>query len=161
MKKPVPIDDLSASEAKRKHARLAREIAQHDIAYHQNDAPTISDADYDALRRDLEKLEARFPELTETTEVSKSVGAAPSEKFAKVRHVVPMLSLGNIFEDEEAAEFIARVRRFLGLAADAPLPFTAEPKSTANWCRRRRAAMVTKARMSPLMCAPSPKFRMC
>ncbi|HEV2574117.1 MAG TPA: NAD-dependent DNA ligase LigA [Beijerinckiaceae bacterium] len=137
MKKPVSIDDLSASEAKRKHARLAREIAQHDIAYHQNDAPTVSDAEYDALRRDLEKLEARFPELTETTEVSKSVGAAPSEKFAKVRHVVPMLSLGNIFEDDEAAEFIARVRRFLGLAADAPLPFTAEPKIDGLSCSLR------------------------
>ncbi|MDH7799607.1 MULTISPECIES: NAD-dependent DNA ligase LigA [unclassified Beijerinckia] len=137
MKKPVSIDDLSLSEAKRKHARLAREIAKHDIAYHQNDAPTISDGEYDALRRDLEALEVRFPELTEATEVSKSVGAAPSEKFAKVRHVVPMLSLGNLFEDEEVAEFIARVRRFLGLAADVSLPFTAEPKIDGLSCSLR------------------------
>jgi DNA ligase (NAD+) len=142
MKKPSPTTELSPAElsparARRELKRLAKEIAAHDIAYHQNDAPTISDADYDALRRQLEALEAAYPDLADAEKVSKSVGAAPSEKFAKVRHVVPMLSLGNIFEDEEAAEFIARVRRFLGLAADAPLELTAEPKIDGLSCSLR------------------------
>jgi len=142
MKKPVPTADLSPAalsppRARRELKRLAKEIAAHDIAYHQNDAPTISDAEYDALRRKLVELEAAYPELAALEQVTKSVGAAPSEKFAKVRHVVPMLSLGNIFEDEEAAEFIARVRRFLGLAADAPLELTAEPKIDGLSCSLR------------------------
>jgi len=121
--KPKP-SDLEAARAE--HARLRREIAEHDRRYHGEDSPTISDADYDALRRRYEALEKAHPELIDAQ--SGKVGAAPSEKFAKVRHVVPMLSLGNIFADEEAAEFCARVRRFLGMGEEAPLAVVAEPK---------------------------------
>ena len=121
--KPKP-SDLEAARAE--HARLRREIAEHDRRYHGEDSPTISDADYDALRRRYEALEKAHPELIDAQ--SGNVGAAPSEKFAKVRHVVPMLSLGNIFADEEAAEFCARVRRFLGMGEEAPLAVVAEPK---------------------------------
>ena len=114
------------------HARLAAEIAEHDRRYHQDDAPTVSDADYDALRRRFEALEKAHPELVGAQ--SAKVGAAPSEKFAKVRHVVPMLSLGNIFADDEVAEFCARVRRFLGMAEDAALAVVAEPKIDGLSC---------------------------
>jgi DNA ligase (NAD+) len=124
------------NEARTEHERLAAEVAAHDIAYHQQDAPTISDADYDALRRQLDRLEARFPELADGAP-ARRVGAAPAEKFAKVRHAVPMLSLGNIFQPEEAEEFVARVRRFLGLPEDAPLAITAEPKIDGLSCSLR------------------------
>ncbi len=124
------------NEARAEHERLAAKVAAHDIAYHQQDAPTISDADYDALRRQLERLEARFPELADGSP-ARRVGAAPAEKFAKVRHAVPMLSLGNIFQPEEAEEFVARVRRFLGLAEGAPLVITAEPKIDGLSCSLR------------------------
>jgi DNA ligase (NAD+) len=123
-------------KAKAEHESLAAEVAEHDVRYHQQDAPTISDADYDALRRRLESLEARFPELA-ASGATRRVGAAPSEKFAKVRHVVPMLSLGNIFQPEEAEDFVARVRKFLGLAEDAPLAITAEPKIDGLSCSLR------------------------
>jgi DNA ligase (NAD+) len=140
MKKPQPLDTLSLREAQAEHARLAAELAKHDIAYHQHDAPTISDADYDALRRRYEALEAQFPELAATDSALQHVGAPPAEKFAKVRHAVPMLSLGNIFSDAEVVEFVARVRRFLGLSADAPLAFTAEPKIDGLSCSLRYEA---------------------
>ena len=119
---------LTARQAKAEHRRLAEEIAAHDVRYHQEDAPTISDAEYDALRRRLGEIEQRFPELIDQGElgVSAQVGAKPAEKFAKVRHRVPMLSLDNAFDDEEVADFVARVKRFLNLA-ETPV-FTAEPK---------------------------------
>jgi DNA ligase (NAD+) len=120
--------DLSPAEAAAEHARLGQELAEHDRRYYQEDAPSISDAEYDALRRRYEALEAAFPELRSAASLTDTVGAAPSEKFAKVQHGVPMLSLSNAFADEEVEEFVARVRRFLGLAADAELAFTAEPK---------------------------------
>ena len=118
--------------AAEEHARLRDEIAEHDRRYHQEDAPTVSDADYDALRRRYEALEKAHPELVDAQ--SAKVGAAPSEKFAKVRHVVPMLSLGNIFADEEVAEFCARVRRFLGMSEEAALAVVAEPKIDGLSC---------------------------
>ncbi len=124
------------TEARSEHERLSTQVAAHDVAYHQQDAPTIPDADYDALRRRLESLEKRFPELAEGS-VSRRVGAAPAEKFAKVRHVVPMLSLGNIFQPDEAEEFVARLRRFLGLGAAAPVAITAEPKIDGLSCSLR------------------------
>ncbi|MCJ2091532.1 NAD-dependent DNA ligase LigA [Methylobacterium sp. J-072] len=127
-KSDTPELDLTAEEARTEHARLSEAIQEADRLYHQEDAPEISDAEYDRLRRRLEEIETRFPDLAGTGAVSTSVGAKPSEKFAKVRHAVPMLSLGNAFDPEEVAEFVARVRRFLGLAEDAPLAFTAEPK---------------------------------
>jgi DNA ligase (NAD+) len=113
------------------HARLAAEIAEHDRRYHQEDAPTISDADYDALRRRLIELEAAHPELRGVA----AVGAAPASRFAKVRHAVPMLSLDNCFSDDDAREFVERVMRFLNLAA--PPAFTAEPKVDGLSCALR------------------------
>ena len=101
------------------------------------DAPTISDAEYDALRRRYTELEQAFPELADAQSANRKVGAPPSEKFAKVRHAVPMLSLGNIFADEEVEEFCARVRRFLGMAEDAPLAMVAEPKIDGLSCSLR------------------------
>ena len=121
----VPADADYAARAR--HAALSAEIAEADRLYHQEDAPEISDAAYDALRRELETLEARHPDLAGTGPASAAVGAKPSEKFAKVRHAVPMLSLGNAFADAEVEEFVARVRRFLN-RPEAPLAFTAEPK---------------------------------
>ncbi len=119
---------LNAEEARAEHARLSEAIAEADRLYHQEDAPEISDAEYDRLRRRLEAVEAAFPDLAGTGAASASVGAKPSEKFAKVRHAVPMLSLGNAFAPEEVSEFVARVRRFLAWPEDKPLAFTAEPK---------------------------------
>src|SRR3984957_2830616 len=113
---------------------LAAEIAEHNRRYHTEDAPTISDAEYDALRRKLLALEEEHPEFASPASPSQKVGAAPSEKFAKVRHAIPMLSLGNIFEDEEADEFCARIRKFLALPASAPLLMTAEPKIDGLSC---------------------------
>jgi DNA ligase (NAD+) len=127
--------DLEAARAE--HRRLGEDIAAHDRAYYQDDAPKISDAEYDALRRRYLALEAEFPELADADSLSQKVGAAPAEKFAKVTHAVPMLSLGNIFSDEELFEFVARVKRFLGLAAEAPLAFTAEPKIDGLSCNLR------------------------
>ena len=122
------VDDLTIGEAQGELARLAAEIAHHDALYYRQDAPEISDADYDALRQRNAAIEARFPEFIREDSPSKRVGAAPAETFDKVRHRVPMLSLGNAFEDADVTEFDARVRRFLGLATDAKLAFTAEPK---------------------------------
>ena len=116
---------------------LVEQIAEHDRRYHTEDAPTISDGAYDTLRRRLLALEAEHPEFVTGTSPSKTVGARPSEKFAKVRHTVAMLSLGNIFADEEVEEFCARVRRFLGLKPEDPLAVTAEPKIDGLSCSLR------------------------
>jgi DNA ligase (NAD+) len=137
MKPPKPIGSLDLPRARREHARLGAEIAAHDQRYYTDDAPTISDAEYDAMRARYEALEAAFPELATPDSLTKKVGAAPSEKFAKIRHRVPMLSLGNVFSDEEVDEFGARVRRFLGLATDAPLAISAEPKIDGLSCSLR------------------------
>ncbi|QOF70978.1 NAD-dependent DNA ligase LigA [Aminobacter sp. SR38] len=123
-----PVDSLSETEAAAELARLAEEIAGHDLRYHAEDAPTISDADYDALRRRNLAIEQRFPQLVREDSPSKWVGAAVSEKFGKVTHVVPMLSLDNAFADEDVSEFVGRIRRFLRLSADEPVVITAEPK---------------------------------
>ncbi|MDR6952242.1 DNA ligase (NAD+) [Ancylobacter sp. 3268] len=133
----IDIEKLTADEAAKEHARLGEEIAGHDRRYYQDDAPTVSDADYDALRRRYEAIEAAFPELRGIDSLSEKVGAAPSAKFAKIRHAVPMLSLGNAFADEEVEEFVARIRRFLGLPADADLVLTAEPKIDGLSCSLR------------------------
>ena len=130
--RPAEADPLAEStaleEARAEHEALGAEIAEHDRRYHGEDAPTISDAEYDGLRRRYEALESRFPELASPDSESRRVGVQPSEKFAKVRHRVPMLSLGNAFADEVVAEFVGRVRRFLQWQPEAPLAFTAEPK---------------------------------
>src|SRR5262245_56392036 len=123
-----PVDELTEAEAKAELARLAAEIARHDDFYYRRDAPEISDAAYDELHRRNAAIEARFPALQRSDSPSKRVGAAPVEAFGKVRHAVPMLSLGNAFADEEVADFVARVRRFLGLGAEATVEVLAEPK---------------------------------
>lgn len=128
---------LSPLEAHAEYHKLADEIAAHDKRYHQEDAPIISDADYDALRRRLEALEAEFPELKGQAAASRQVGAKPLEKFGKVKHRVPMLSLANVFTDEEAGEFVERVRRFLDWPDDKPIAFTAEPKIDGLSCSLR------------------------
>jgi DNA ligase (NAD+) len=128
---------LTLAKARAEHARLGAEIAEHDRRYHGEDAPTISDAEYDELRRRYSALEEAFPQLAGTDSANRKVGAPPSEKFAKVRHAVPMLSLGNIFADEEVEEFCARVRRFLGLKEGAPLDVVAEPKIDGLSCNLR------------------------
>ena len=128
---------LSPIEAHAEYHRLADEIAAHDKRYHQDDAPTISDAAYDALRRRLEALEEEFPTLKGQAAASRQVGAKPLEKFGKVKHRVPMLSLANVFTDEEAGEFVERVRRFLDWPHDKAIAFTAEPKIDGLSCSLR------------------------
>ncbi len=107
------VDTLTAIEAAEEHARLADEIRAHDKRYYQKDAPSVSDAAYDALRQRLQALEAAFPDLVTPDSPTQTVGAAPSEAFAEARHAVPMLSLDNAFSDEDVADFAARIRRFL------------------------------------------------
>lgn len=133
----IDVTVLTPREAKREHKALADEIAAHDVRYYTEDAPTVSDAEYDILRRRYEALEGRFPALRDAESLSEKVGAKPSEKFAKVRHRVPMLSLANAFDDEDVVEFVARIRRFLDLTADAPLALTAEPKIDGLSCSLR------------------------
>ncbi len=141
------VDQLSLDEAARELARLAREIAQHDRHYYEKDAPKISDAAYDELRRRNSAIEARFPDLVRPDSPSKRVGTRPAEGFGKVAHAVPMLSLDNVFTDEEVREFAARVRRFLRWPEDKPLVFSAEPKIDGLSCgiRYERGQLVQAA----------------
>jgi DNA ligase (NAD+) len=119
---PTPI------EAAAEMASLAKQIAHHDLLYHQKDAPEISDAAYDELRARYRDLRAQFPHLAPSGDPEKRVGAAPASGFGKVAHAVPMLSLNNAFTDEDVGDFIARLRRFLQLPEDEKLIFVAEPK---------------------------------
>jgi DNA ligase (NAD+) len=123
-----PVTQLTEEEAKSELARLAKEIAEHDTRYYQDDAPSIPDADYDTLRARNNDIETRFPELIRHDSPSQRVGAKPAERFDKVRHARPMLSLDNAFTAEDVRDFEARVRRFLGLSADEELALVAEPK---------------------------------
>lgn len=119
---------MTEAEARRELARLAMEIAHHDALYHGEDEPVISDADYDALRRRNQALEETFPNLVRKDSPSLKVGAAPAAGFKKIKHSKPMLSLGNAFKDEDVSDFIARIRRFLGLKDTEKLEIVAEPK---------------------------------
>jgi DNA ligase (NAD+) len=121
-------EDLDMLEAEGELARLAAEIARHDVLYHQKDAPEIADAAYDALKRRNDAIERRFPLLVRPDSPSRRVGAAPAAGVAKVRHDVPMLSLDNAFAPGDVREFIERIRRFLALGAEEALAFSAEPK---------------------------------
>ncbi|CAN5139192.1 NAD-dependent DNA ligase LigA [soil metagenome] len=123
----TPVSDLTEADAVDELTALADALAAHDLRYHQEDAPTISDGDYDALKRRNAEIEARFPHLIRENSPSLRVGAARAEKFSPVEHGVPMLSLDNAFADDEAIEFDARIRRFLKLT-DEPIAYTAEPK---------------------------------
>jgi len=123
-----PVEALTPAEAAAELERLARAIADADAAYYQNDAPELTDAEYDALRQRNLAIEARFPELKREDSPSERVGAEAGDGFAKARHSAPMLSLDNAFTDEDVADFAARIRRFLGLPAEEVVAFTAEPK---------------------------------
>ncbi len=127
-KTETAVEDLSEKQAKVEHARLEAEIAEHDRRYYQDDAPTVSDATYDGLRQRYNAIEARFPDLRTVESLSRRVGATPSARFAKVRHAVPMLSLDNAFSEEDVADFVGRIRRFLRLPEDETIAFSAEPK---------------------------------
>jgi len=119
---------LTKKQAAAELASLAGQIAHHDRLYHQDDAPEISDADYDALRQRNEAIERRFPELVRPDSPSLRVGAAPASGFAKVTHRRAMLSLENGFTDEDVHDFFARIRRFLKLGEDEKIGIVAEPK---------------------------------
>src|SRR5580698_221045 len=124
----MPPEALTEAQAKAEHARLAAEIAGHDRRYYQDDAPSVSDAEYDALRQRYNAIEVRFPQLCTLESLTQRVGAAPSGRFAKVRHAVPMLSLDNAFAEEDVVDFVGRIRRFLRLPDDEEIAFSAEPK---------------------------------
>ncbi|MBV9529201.1 MAG: NAD-dependent DNA ligase LigA [Sphingomonas sp.] len=129
--------ELTEADAANRLMRLAREIARHDRLYHDQDAPEISDAEYDALVRENRELEERFPQLVRADSPSKRLGAAPTSTLAKVSHAKPMLSLDNVFSDEELGEFVTRVRRFLSLPSDESIALTAEPKIDGLSCSLR------------------------
>jgi DNA ligase (NAD+) len=125
---PPEIATLTKAQAKVEHKRLALEIESHDKAYYQEDAPDISDAEYDALRQRFNAIEARFPDFVTSDSPSQKVGTKPSGRFAKVRHAVPMLSLDNAFAEADVVDFVGRIRRFLKLGDDDEIAFSAEPK---------------------------------
>ncbi|MEW9614804.1 NAD-dependent DNA ligase LigA [Shinella sp. S4-D37] len=124
----TPVETLSEEEAAAELAFLAAEIARNDELYHGQDAPEISDADYDALKRRNEAIEARFSALVRDDSPSRRVGSAPLPTFAPIVHSRPMLSLDNTFSDEDVRDFVNSVYRFLGRLPDASIAFTAEPK---------------------------------
>jgi DNA ligase (NAD+) len=122
------VEGLSEDEARAELERLQRVLGDADIAYHQNDAPTITDAAYDALKRRYQAIESAFPELKRADSLTGKVGAAPAEGFAKVRHEVPMLSLGKAYTEQDVLDFAERARRFFERDKDLTFSFTAEPK---------------------------------
>ena len=124
----LSVEGLTEGDAAAELERLAKEIAHHDALYHGKDAPEISDAGYDALKRRNDAIESRFPALVRLDSPSRHVGAAPSETFAQITHARPMLSLDNTFSQEDVQDFVAGVYRFLGRLPDQSIAFTAEPK---------------------------------
>jgi DNA ligase (NAD+) len=124
----IDVRELSPKRAKLEHARLHTELQEHDKRYYQEDKPTVTDAEYDALRRRYSEIEEHFPDLKTLDSLTLKVGVAPTGRFAKVRHALPMLSLDNAFSEEDVTRFVERVRRFLKLSDDEPVAITAEPK---------------------------------
>lgn len=124
----IAVEDLSAAQAKVELAWLAAQLAAANTAYHRDDAPEMSDADYDALKKRNTAIEVQFPDLKRGDSPTEVVGGAVADGFGKVRHAVRMLSLGNAFDDEDVFDFDQRIRKYLGLATDAALAYTAEPK---------------------------------
>src|SRR5947208_6213368 len=118
---------LTKPQAKVEHMRLALELEGHDRRYYQEDAPSVSDAEYDGLRQRFNAIEKRFPELVSADSPSQKIGAAPSGRFKKVRHSLPMLSLDNAFAEQDVLDFVGRIERFLKLSDDK-IDFSAEPK---------------------------------
>src|SRR3954469_21585863 len=110
--KEIAVATLTEKQAKAEHVRLELEIAAHDKRYYQDDAPNVSDAEYDRLRQRYQAIEARFPDLRTLESLTTRVGAAPARGFAKVRHSVPMLSLDNAFAQQDVVDFVERIRRF-------------------------------------------------
>jgi len=143
----IAVDELTAAQAKTEHARLEAEIAAHDRRYYQEDAPSVSDAEYDRLRQRYGAIEARFAQLRTAASLTQRVGAAPSARFAKVRHAVPMLSLDNAFAEDDVRDFVSRIRRFLRLSGDDGIAFSAEPKidGLSMSLRYERGSLVTGA----------------
>src|ERR1700761_7840075 len=117
-KKLADVADLTKAQAKVEHMRLTLEIEGHDRAYYQDDAPKVTDAEYDTLRLRFNAIEKRFPELVSAESPSQKVGAAPSGRFKKVRHAVPMLSLDNAVAEGDVVDFVGRIQRFLKLPED-------------------------------------------
>jgi DNA ligase (NAD+) len=146
-KTETSVEELNEKQAQAEHARLAAEIAEHDRRYYQDDAPSVSDAAYDALRRRYGAIEACFPQLRNAESLTQHVGAAPSARFAKVRHAVPMLSLDNAFAEDDVRDFVGRIRRFLRLPDDEEIVFSAEPKidGLSMSLRYENGALVTGA----------------
>ena len=128
---------MADKKIKKRHTELVQAILHHDRLYHQMDTPEISDADYDALRRELESIEAQYPDLATLDSPTRTVGAAPAAGFGKVKHVVPMLSLGNAFSADDVADFITRIRNFLNLGEDEKVELAAEPKIDGLSCSLR------------------------
>src|ERR1700716_3718152 len=124
----VDVAKLTKAQARVELTRLALELEGHDKHYYQEDAPKVPDAEYDALRQRFNAIEARFPELVSSESPSQRIGALPSGRFKKVRHAVPMLSLDNAFAEQDLLDFVGRIRRFLKLAEDDSIDFSAEPK---------------------------------
>jgi DNA ligase (NAD+) len=137
MPNPKPISDLTLDEARGEYQALTARMLEAEAAYYQDDAPVISDAEYDVLRLRYGAIEQKFPDLKSVESLSDKVGAAPSDKFAKVRHRVPMLSLSNSFLDADVEEFVGRIRRFLGLGVVDDIVITAEPKIDGLSCSLR------------------------
>jgi DNA ligase (NAD+) len=121
-------DALDSKQAKVELERLAAVLKTANTAYHTDDAPVLTDADYDALKRRNRAIEDRFPELKRADSPTELVGATPADGFTKVTHAVSMLSLGNAFDDSDVADFVGSVRKYLGMEPETPLAFTAEPK---------------------------------
>ena len=146
-KSETSVDELAERRAKAEHARLEAEIAEHDRSYYQEDAPTVSDAEYDRLRQRYSAIEARFPQFRTLQSLTRRVGAAPSARFAKVRHAVPMLSLDNAFAEQDVLDFVGRLRRFLRLPDGDEIAFSAEPKidGLSMSLRYENGALVTGA----------------
>ncbi len=127
--------DTSFEDARARHQKLAKEIARHDIAYHQNDEPEISDAEYDALRNELNDIEAKYPELVSKDSPTQKVGAPAAKGFKKVKHAVAMLSLSNLFTEEDLQDFLQKIARFLNI--NDPIEIVAEPKIDGLSCSLR------------------------
>lgn len=129
--------DTAQISAQARHAELKNIILEANVKYHQDDSPYITDAQYDAYFQELKKLEEAYPQFISADSPTQKVGASPAKGFKKIKHSVPMLSLGNVFNEEELNDFLERLRRFLGLSEDEPIEIAAEPKIDGLSCSIR------------------------